>query len=108
MPKAVQVNYEKIFSEVSKTKTPEKKNEYKRTKGWYLLTFSTHRENKPLEVGTEPRRRRAKCKTSSGSKTSLPGAVAVLKTLGAKGPLSCPGNSELMCTCNPAIVYFNV
>ena len=25
MPKAVQVNYEKIFSEVSKTKTPEKK-----------------------------------------------------------------------------------
>ena len=63
-----------------------KKNEYKRTKASYLLTFSTHGENKPFEVGAEPRRRRAKCKTSSGNRTSLPGAVAVLKTLGAKGP----------------------
>ena len=64
----------------------QKKNEYTRTKGSFLLTFSTHRENMPFDVGAEPRRRRAKCKTSSGNKTSLPGAVAVLKTLGAKGP----------------------
>ena len=80
MSNAVQVNYKKIFSEVAKTKRHEKKkNEYKRTKASYLLTFSTHRENKPFEVGAEPRRRRAKCKTSSGNKT-------VLKTPGAKGP----------------------
>ena len=65
-----------------------KKNEYKRTKDSYLLTFSTHCENKPLEVGAEPRQLRAKCTTSNGNKTSLPGAVAVLKTLGAKGPYS--------------------
>ena len=63
-----------------------KKDEYKRTKDPYILTFSTHRENKPFEVGAEPRRRRAKCKTSSGNKTSLPGAVADLKSLFAKGP----------------------
>ena len=86
MPKAVQVNYKKIFRlKLRKPKDP-KKNEFKRTKSSYLLTFSTHRENKPFEVGAEPRRRRAKCKTSSGNKTLLPGAVAVLKTPGAKGP----------------------
>ena len=63
----------------------QEKNEYKRTKDSYLLTFSTHRENKPFEIGAEPRRLRAKCTTSNGNKTSLPGALAVLKTLGAKG-----------------------
>ena len=84
MPKTVQVNYKKIFS-LRKPKGP-KTNEYKRTKESYLLTFSIHPENKPFEVGAEPRRRCAKCKTSSGNKTSLPGAVAVLKTPGAKGP----------------------
>ena len=105
MPKAIQVNYEKIFSQVVKTKRPEKKktknkkqknnnnknnnnkkNEYKRKKDSYQLTFSTHRENKPFEVGVEPRQRRAKCTISNGNKTSLPGVVAVLKTVGAKGP----------------------
>ena len=64
----------------------QKNNEYKRTKDSYLLTFSTHRENKPFEVGAEPTRLRAKCTTSNGNKTSLPGAVAVLKSLFAKGP----------------------
>ena len=65
----------------------QKKNQYKRTKDSYLLTFSTHRENKPFEVGAEPTRLCAKCTTSNGNKTSLPGAVAVLKSLFAKGPL---------------------
>ena len=69
-----------------KNQKARKKNEYKRTKASYLLTFSTHRLLHTFEVGAEPRRRRAKCKTSSGNKTSLPGAVAVLKTPGAKGP----------------------
>ena len=95
MPKAVRVNYKRIFSQVAKTKRPEKKNKYKRTKESYLLTFSTHRENKPFEDGAEPRRRRAKCKTTSGNKTSLPGAVAVLKTLGAKGPCWMASQSDI-------------
>lgn len=64
----------------------QKKNQYKQTKDSFLLTFSTHRENKPFEVGAEPTRLRAKCTTSNGNKTSLPGAVAVLKSLFAKGP----------------------
>ena len=36
-----------------------KKKQYRRTKDSYLLTFSTQRENKPFEVGAEPRRPRA-------------------------------------------------
>ena len=51
-----------------KTKRPGKKNDYRRTKASYLLTFSTHRENKPFEVGAEPKRIRAKCTTSNGKK----------------------------------------
>ena len=86
MPKAVQVKFQENILLSCENQKARKKNEYKRTKDSYLLTFSTHRENKPFEVGAEPRRRRAKCKTSSGNKTSLPGAVAVLKTPGAKGP----------------------
>ena len=85
MPKAIQVNYEKIFSKLRKL-NGHKKDEYKRKKDSYLLTFSTHRENKPFEVVAEPRRLHAKCMTSNGNKTSLPGAVAVLKSLFAKGP----------------------
>ena len=58
----------------------------KRTKDSYLLTFSTHRENKPFEVCAEPRLLLAKCTTSNRNKTSLPGAIAILKTLGSEGP----------------------
>ena len=58
----------------------------KRTKDSYLLTFSTHCENKPFEVCAEPRLLLAKCTTSNRSKTSLPGAIAILKTLGSEGP----------------------
>ena len=61
MPKAIQVICEKIFSEIGKTKSQKTPfSEYKQTKDSYLLTFSAHHENKPFEVGAEPRRPRAR------------------------------------------------
>ena len=87
MPEAVQVNIqEDILLSCENQKTRKKTSISGHKTRICSRPFSTHRENKPFEVGVEPRRRRARGKTSSGNKTSLPGAVAVLKTPGAKSP----------------------